>query len=168
MLLNSPGIKDVMAPVLAVDPPTITTNVTTASASATALAMTPPEFRTLVASTPPHNPDISPPLPEVTAALEAHDRRWATIIRAQNDHLEHLLKTTFDTMLATEITPIKNNLAKLDACIGALYDEVKSNHGHVTKRLWRTCLLPLRTILPKKGLPWWTDSMPWRARWGPP
>jgi hypothetical protein len=40
-------------------------------------------------------------------------------------------------MQATEITPIKNNLATLDMRIGSLHDEVKSNHGHVTKRLFQ-------------------------------
>jgi hypothetical protein len=137
VLLNSPGIEDAMAPVLAEDPPAMTTNVTTASAGDTVLAMTPPEFRALVALTPPPNPNVSPPLPEVTAALKAHDRRWAAILQAQNDHLEHLLQTTFNAALSVEITPVKNNLAKLDARVGLLHEKVKSNHGHVTKCLFQ-------------------------------
>jgi hypothetical protein len=80
MLFNYPSVKDTTAPVLAEDPPAMTTNVTTTSGGTMALAMTPLEFKALVASTPPSNPDVSPPLPEVTATLKAHDRRWATIL----------------------------------------------------------------------------------------
>ncbi len=113
VLLSSTGcIGDMPATDVITDLIATASDVTTASAGATALAMTAPTLAMAGTAS-----DVSLILPAVNAAIQA-------ALQEQTAHLEQFVTAAMEGHLAT-----------LNTCFRSLQEEVKSNHGHVMKQL---------------------------------
>jgi hypothetical protein len=112
LLSSTGGVGDMPATDAVTDLNAMASDVTTASANTTALAMTAPTLAMAGTAS-----DVSLILPAVNAAIQA-------ALQEQTAHLEQFVTAAMEGHLATLTTHF---------C--SLQEEVKSNHGHVTKQL---------------------------------